>query len=74
MGRELLDKKELIYYLNGKLTYDTLGRLIRTNSIPVCKFPGIRKYLFDKSQIDLWLDNLQAQSLQQEPGKIRAVR
>lgn len=59
MEKILLDKKELIAYLNGKLSNDTLGRLVRSGNIPTVKFPGIRRYFFDKQKIDQWLENLQ---------------
>ena len=57
--RQLMDKKELIEYMGGKLSNDTLGRLSREGKIPVVKFPGIRRYFFDKEAIDKWLDSLQ---------------
>ena len=60
MEKILFDKKELIQYLGGKLTSDTLGRLVRSGSIPTVKFPNIRRYFFDKNNIDDWLSKLQA--------------
>jgi hypothetical protein len=54
-----MDKKELIEYMGGKLSNDTLGRLTREGKIPVVKFPNIRRYFFEKEAIDRWLDNLQ---------------
>ncbi len=56
--RQLMDEKELITYLNGKLTKDTLGRIRRQGRIPVVKFPGIRRYFYDKESIDHWLEKL----------------
>ena len=61
-NRELLDKGELIVYLNGKMTFDTLGRLTREGKIPFVKFPGIRRYFYEKEAIDRWLDSLQCSS------------
>lgn len=58
--RELMDNKELIAYTNGKLTKDTLGRLTREGKIPFVKFPGIRRYFYDKGAIDRWMDSLQS--------------
>lgn len=60
--RQLMDKPEVIAYLNGKMTDDTLGRLTREGKIPYVKFPGIRRYFYEKSAIDAWLDNLQTNS------------
>jgi len=57
--RQLMDKKELVEYLNGKLRPDTLGRLVREGKIPVVKFCNIRRYFFEKEAIDRWVDNLQ---------------
>ena len=54
-----MDKKELIDYCNNKLSNDTLGRLTREGKIPVVRFPGIRRYFYEKSAIDQWLDGLQ---------------
>lgn len=62
--RNLMDKKELIEYSNGKLSNDTLGRLTREGKIPVVKFPGIRRFFYEREAIDQWLDNLQSQSIQ----------
>ncbi len=56
--RQLMDKKELIEYTNGKLRPDTLGRLTREGLIPVVKFPGIRRFFYEKEAIDRWLDSL----------------
>jgi hypothetical protein len=82
--RQLMDKQELIEYTNGKLRPDTLGRLTREGKIPVVKFPGIRRFFYDQEAIDLWLNNLQAESntkkIQQEPenligyGKLRKIQ
>ena len=74
MSRQLMDKKELIEYLNGKMSHDTLGRLIRTRKIPFVKFDGIRRYFFDKDQIDAWINNLSAQSVSERPQCLRAVK
>jgi hypothetical protein len=63
MARHLMDKKELIEYLGGKLTNDTLGRLIRAGSIPTIKFKDIRRYFFEKNAIDEWLKELQVNSI-----------
>jgi hypothetical protein len=57
---QLMDKTELIGYLNGKLRPDTLGRLTREGKIPVVKFPGIRRFFYDKDAIDRWLISLQS--------------
>jgi len=56
--RELMDKKEVMVYLNGKLTFDTLGRLTREGKIPVVRFPGIRRYFYDRAAVDSWIDSL----------------
>ncbi len=56
---QLFDKKELIEYMGGKLTNDTAGRLTREGKIPVVKFPGIRRYFYEKEAIDRWLEGLQ---------------
>lgn len=71
--RQLMDKRELIEYLNGKLRPDTLGRLTREGKIPVVKFPGIRRFFYEKSAIDQWLDRLQQGTVEQsaEPLQYR---
>jgi excisionase family DNA binding protein len=69
--RELMDKRELVEYTNGKLRPDTVGRLTREGKIPVVRFPGIRRYFFDKTAIDAWLDScLKNEDRGQEYGKI----
>lgn len=69
--RQLMDKKELIEYTNGKLRPDTLGRLTREGKIPVVMFPGIRRFFYDKEAIDKWLDSLQTVT---GPNKIHVIR
>jgi hypothetical protein len=54
-----MDKKELVAYLNGKLTDYTAGQLTREGLIPVVKFPGIRRFFYEQEAIDKWLDGLQ---------------
>jgi excisionase family DNA binding protein len=76
--RELMDKKELVEYCSGKLRPDTIGRLTREGKIPFVKFPGIRRYFYDKAAIDKWLEGLQQGTAGQsaEPsqyGKLRKV-
>jgi len=74
MGRRLLDKKELVEALGNTLSFDSLGRLTRSGKIPCVRFPGIRRYFYDYDAVLRWIDNLQAQSIQPEPGKLRAVK
>lgn len=62
MQRQLMDKRELIEYLGGKLRPDTLGRLTRGGLIPVVTFPGVRRYFYDRAAIDKWIDSLQGQA------------
>ena len=71
MEKVLFDKRELIEYLNGKLSYDTLGRLIRMGVIPTVKFPNIRRYFFDRDEIDRWLSNLSKQNMTKESEQLR---
>ncbi len=72
MSRQLMDKPELIAYLNGKLRPDTLGRLTREGKIPMVKFPGIRRFFYEQEAIDKWLDSLQ--SVEAGTNKLRAIR
>jgi hypothetical protein len=69
-----MDKSELVEYTNGKLRPDTLGRLTREGKIPVVKFPGIRRFFYEKEAIDQWLDSLLVDPIQQEPENVITYR
>ncbi|WP_010245881.1 helix-turn-helix domain-containing protein [Acetivibrio cellulolyticus] len=74
--RELFTITELVEYMDGKLTKDTAGRLTREGKIPYIKFPGIRRYFYDREAIDNWLSELQSNSVVVPDNKnaLRMVR
>ncbi len=71
MGK-LLNCKELVEWSGEKLTAWTINDLRRKKLIPHITI-GKRLYLYDTEKIQLWLDNLQSQSMCNEPQKLRKI-
>lgn len=69
---ELLNRKELEKWSKGKLTAWMIGDLTRKKQIPHITI-GKRLYLYDVDHIQRWLDNLQTQSMNNEPQKLRKI-
>jgi hypothetical protein len=57
--RKLMDKKELVEALGGKLKNWTIGELTRRGDMPVIRIPNMRRYLYDIDAVERWLDRLQ---------------
>lgn len=55
--RKLLSDKETADYTG--LSLWSINELRRRGQIPYIKLPGIRKYFYDQSVIDKWLEGLQ---------------
>jgi hypothetical protein len=56
----IMDKKELVKALGGKLTDYTVGELTRRGTMGgVIKLPGMRRYLYNYEAVVEWLTGLQ---------------
>lgn len=68
-----MTRKELVAWSGNRLSFWAVGDLTRRKILPHIRL-GARLILYDTEQIEKFLSNLGAQSVQQEPGKLRAVR
>lgn len=57
MKRILMDDKEAAEYMG--LSRWAINEMRRRGNIPYVALPGIRKFYFEKSALDRWLDGLQ---------------
>lgn len=73
MPRKLVTDREL-HEIYPCLSLWAINQLRREGKIPYIQLPGVRRFYFDVDTIEKYFDNLQAQSMQPETSKIRAVR
>lgn len=57
MAHKLMSDKEVSEYTG--LSLWTINDLRRKQKIPYIQIPGIRRFFFDKTEIDRWLNSLQ---------------